>query len=243
MEDLKYLSSRLYEKSPYLKQILDKDISLLTETERLYFATKLIHECTRLQQLKALPGTPVTDIEELNTLLNLFKLKIRELSRDFKVSSIFGEIIDDKKFDNHPYIKSLNSSKLNGKTYEDAADILCKGLKINPVAFSNFAMENEIAYPKVDKKDPAFADGASTAKQDGRSASIAKAYRWAERAVPGSPGTVDNFIAGYLQAYRATGEEVDKERRKLIIRRYGSQDDADELLAKKLKDMAQQGII
>jgi len=241
--NLNYLNTELYQKSPYLKSILSKDTNVLTETERIYYAIKLIHECDKLQAMKAMPGIPYTEIEKYNGIRAVLKSKIRELSKDFKVSSIFGEVIDDTKFDSHPYIKSLESSKLNGRSYEDAADILCKGLKVNPVTFANFALENEIAYPKVDKSNPAFAEGTSSAKQDGRAASIAKAYRWAERSVPGSPGTVDNFVAGYLQAYRATNEEVDRERKKLIIRRYGTQDDADALLAKKLTEMAKLGAI
>ena len=230
--------------SPYLLEIIrkiekldsDDNLDKLSETEKMYYALKIIYEIDKLR--KAQIGAIVDDALLYSDTIRYLKSIVKKLSREFKTSSIFGEVTDKPELERHPFVKSLESSKLLGKSYEDATKILCGGFSVNPLAFSHFAEENELAYPIIEKTSPEFAEGSAAAKRDSTSASIAKAYKWAERDVTGKPGSVDNFIAGYLQAYRATNEEVDKERKKMIIKRFGTQDDVDDLLAKKLEMMA-----
>lgn len=237
------LNSTAIQISPYIKEIMKKldDMDKITETERMYYATMMIQEVEKLR--KASVMATIADQEDYSDKIRCLKDYIKRLSTSFKTSGIFGEISDNPDINRHPYIKSLESSKLGGRTYEDAAEILCKGLQINRQAFDNFSKTNALAYPKIDKFSVHFNEGTATARADGGSASIARAYRWAERNVPGEPGSIDNFIAGYLQAYKATGQELEHERRKMIIKRFGNQDDADDLLAKKLRNMAKAGEI
>ena len=228
--------------SPYVREIVmqlndEKTAAALSDTEKIYYLLKLTYEIHRYKCILA-STTNVMEAQELTDRINIFRNLINKIGGDLKTSSLFGEVVDDPDLDNHPFVKSLESSKMSGLSYEEAAEKLCRDLRVSPVTFSNFAEENQVAYPIIDNKSADFLQGNQQAKVDATSSSIAKAYRWAERYVDGRPGSIDNFIAGYLQAYKATNEELERERKKMLIKRYGGQEDADSLMTKRLEAMA-----